>query len=62
MADSVESLGEIIKEYADKYVEINKRLRKLEGKTSKDYNSKNSKSSLTYSSKQSGANKKFDAY
>ena len=43
MADSVESLGEIIKEYADKYVEINKRLRKLEGKTPKDYNSKNSK-------------------
>jgi hypothetical protein len=29
MADSVESLGEIIKEYADKYVEINKRLKKL---------------------------------
>ena len=45
MADSVESIGEIIKEYADKYVEINKRLKKLEGKStsSKDYNTRNSK-------------------
>lgn len=43
MADSVESLGEIIKEYADKYVEINRRLRKLEGKSSKDYGTRNSK-------------------
>lgn len=43
MADSVESLGEIIKEYADKYVEINKRIKKLEGKNAKDYGSRNSK-------------------
>jgi hypothetical protein len=44
MADSVESLGEIIKEYADKYVEINKRLKKLEGKSVvKDFNTRNSK-------------------
>lgn len=50
MAESVESLGQIIKEYADKYVELNKRIKKLEGKTSKDkYDSRNSKNSIASS-------------